>query len=267
MNVYKFELSRLKKSILVWGLSVPGFLLFYLAFFPAMASSGDAFSDLMMTMDPKFLAAFGIIPELPVSEILGYYNLTIGLILIPLAIQASNYGFHILSVEERELTADFLFTKPISRKKIITSKFLAALTSLLIVDLVLTVFTVIAISSFKGDQVVALRNVFILMLSIPLFQLTFMSIGMVISVSIKKVSSVLSFSMGLGFGMFVLSSFGSILSSESIKYLTPYSHFNSAYVLINGSWNWELLWISLTVMVLSLVASYFLYLKRNIASL
>ena len=80
MNIYKFELSRLKKSILVWGLSVPGFLILYMAFFPAMAASGDAFNDLMMNMDPKFLAAFGIIPELPVGEILdisilqsGYY--------------------------------------------------------------------------------------------------------------------------------------------------------------------------------------------------
>ncbi len=267
MNVYKFELKRLKKSILVWGLSVPGFLLFYLAFFPAMTSSGDAFSDLMQSMDPKFLAAFGIIPELPIGEILGYFNLTIGLILVPLAIQASNYGFHILSVEERELTADFLFTKPISRTKIIVSKFLSALTSLIIVDLILTAFTVIALTAFKGDEVVELKNVLILLLSVPFFQLTFMSIGMVISVSVKKVSSVLSYSMALAFGTYVVSSFGSILSSDAIKYITPFSHFDSAYVLINGHWHWGLIWISFTIMIVSLIASYFLYLKRNIASL
>jgi ABC-2 type transport system permease protein len=267
MNIYKFELSRLKRSILIWGLSVPGFLIFYLAFFPAIQGSENAFSSMMESMDPRFLQAFGIIPELPIGEILGYFNLTIGLILIPLAIQASNYGFHILSVEERELTADFLFTKPISRTKIILSKFLAALTSLLIVDIVLAILAIVSIQAFKGDEIVEIRNVIVLLLSVPFFQLTFMSIGMLISVSIKKVTSVLSFSMGLGFGLFIVDSFGSILSSELFSYLTPYSHFDSAYVLINGSWNWSLIWISLALMVCSLIASYFLYLKRNIASL
>jgi len=190
-----------------------------------------------------------------------------GMVLLPLAIQASNYGFSILSVEERELTADFLLSKPISRTKIIVSKFLAALTSLLIIDILLAASTIIAINAFKGDEVVELRNVIILLLSVPLFQLTFMSIGMVISVSIKKVSSVLNFSMGLGFGMFIISSLGGVISSGYLFYLTPFKHFDTAYVLINGSWNWSLLAISVSVMVLSLVASYFLYLKRNIASL
>lgn len=267
MNIYKFELSSLKKSILIWGLSVPGFLLFYMAFFPAMAASGGAFTEIMSGMDERFLRAFGIVPELPIGEILGYFNLTIGLVLLPVAIQASNYGFSILSVEERELTADFLFSKPISRTKIIVSKFLAALTSLLIIDVLLVATSILALSFFKGDEIVELRNVIILLLSVPLFQLTFMSIGMVISVSIKKVSSVLSFSMGLGFGMFILSSLGGVISSGYLLYFTPFKHFDPSYVLINGSWNWGLMVISLTVMVGALIASYFLYLKRNIASL
>ncbi|MCK5731422.1 MAG: ABC transporter permease subunit [Tenericutes bacterium] len=265
MNIYNFELKRLIKSILIWGISISGFLVFYLAFFPSISST--SFADLFNDMDPKFLAAFGMIPELPIDEIFGYYNLTMGMILIPIAIQASNYGFHILSVEERELTADFLFTKPISRSKIIFSKFFAALTSLLIVDLFVVAATFISITSFKGTEVVEYNNVVILLLSLPFFQLTFISIGMVISVSIKKVSSVLSFSMGLAFGLYIINSFGSVLSSENLRYITPYAHFNPAYPLINGSWDWSLIWISLVVMVCSLIASYFLYLRRNIASL
>jgi ABC-2 type transport system permease protein len=109
--------------------------------------------------------------------------------------------------------------------------------------------------------------VIVLLLSIPFFQLTFMGIGLVISVSIRKVSSVLSFSMALGFGLFVVNSFGSILSSELFSYISPYSHFDTAYILVNGHWNWSLVWISLTIMLCSFVATYFLYLKRNIASL
>lgn len=267
MNIYKFELSNLKKSILIWGLSVPGFLIFYMAFFPAMASSDGAFMDIMSGMDERFLRAMGIIPELPIGQIMGYFNLTIGFVMLPLAIQASNYGFSILSVEERELTADFLFSKPISRSKILISKFLAALTSLLIIDLIVSATTFLSFALFKGSELVQYNKIIVLLLSLPLFQLTFMSIGMVISVSVKKVSSVLSFSMGLGFGMFIISSLGGAISSGFLLYLTPFKHFDSSYVLMNGSWNWGLLIISLLAMIGSLVASYFLYLKRNIASL
>ena len=267
MNIYKFELSRLKKSIIIWGLSVPGFLIFYMAFFPALQGTNTALAGIMESMDPKFLAAFGMIPELPMGEVMGYFNLTMGLILIPLAIQASNYGFHILSVEERELTADFLFTKPISRTKIIVSKFLAALTSIVIVDVLISILAIVSLQLFKSGDTVVIKNVIVLLLSIPFFQLTFMGIGLVISVSIRKVSSVLSFSMALGFGLFVVNSFGSILSSELFSYISPYSHFDTAYILVNGHWNWSLVWISLTIMLCSFVATYFLYLKRNIASL
>ena len=151
--------------------------------------------------------------------------------------------------------------------QIILSKFFAALTSLLIVDIFVAAASFVAIAAFKGDEVVEYSKVIVLLLSFPFFQLTFMSIGMVISVSIKKVSSVLSFSMGLGFGLYIINSFGSIVSSENLRYITPYAHFNPSYPLINGTWDWSLIWISLLVMVCSLIASYFLYLRRNIASL
>lgn len=267
MNIYKFELSMLKKSILIWGLAVPGFLLFYMAFYPAMTQESDAFNELMMSMDPKFLAAFGIVAELPMSSILGYFNLTFGMVQIPIAIQAANYGFHILSVEERELTADFLLSKPISRSKIIISKFLAVLTSLTIVNLIIWASTFAALNLFKGDQVIDFGPVVLVLLTITFFQLTFLGIGMVVSVSIKKVSSVLSFSMALGFGLYIVSSFGSVISSDYLGYLTPYSHFAPDYILINGTWNWSMAFISIAVMIGTLTASYFLYLKRNIASL
>ena len=54
---------------------------------------------------------------------------------ICLAIQASNYGFSLVSIEERELTADFLLAKPIGRGKILTAKLLAALAALTITNL------------------------------------------------------------------------------------------------------------------------------------
>ena len=47
-----------------------------------------------------------------------------------IALQAANYGYSLVSVEERELTADFLLSKPVGRVQILTSKLLAALRDL-----------------------------------------------------------------------------------------------------------------------------------------
>jgi len=267
MNIYKFEFRMLIRSILIWVPSISVGLIFYMAFFPMMMEDASGFQVLMDSFPEEFLAFFGMNGDLPFSTIIGYYALTYSMIMIPIAIQAANYGFHILSVEERELTADFLLSKPVSRRQILVSKFLAAFTSLTITNAYIWVSTFIAIELFNGGDTYEYNNVIVLLSSIFFFQLFFISVGMFISVAIKKVSSVLSFSMGLGFGMYILGSFASMLSSNMFKVLTPYAHFNPNYILVHGHYEWGYALISITVSIAALIGTYFLYLKRNIASL
>ena len=166
MNIFIFEFKMLIKSIIIWGLAISFGLILYMAFFPAMVSGGDGFASLLDGMDERFLAFFGMSVELPVFELLGYFGLTFSMIQIPISIQASNYGFHMLSVEERELTADFLLTKPISRKKILVSKFLAAFLALSIVNATIWISSIFSLYAFRGEAVFELKNVIILLSSI-----------------------------------------------------------------------------------------------------
>ena len=265
MNIYKFELGMLRRSILIWSLAIPAFFIFYVSFFPMMA--GEGLDEMFNQFPDAFMAFFGVNPDLPISNILGYTSLTYGMIQIPLAIQASNYGFHMLSVEERELTADFLLTKPISRTKIMVSKFLAALTSLTIVNIAVCIGTFVSIALFRESQSVNWNFVWILLSTNVFFQLFFISIGMFISTVVKKVPSVLSLSMGLGIGLYILYSLGKMLSSRLIMIISPYAHFAPDYILAEGHYDWGLVWISFTVIILSLGGSYFFYTRRNIASL
>lgn len=266
MNIYKFELKMLRTSIIIWASAIAGGLIFYMLFYPLMADSSGAMEAILANYPEEFLAFFGMNNALPFTSVLGYYGLTYSFVLIPVAIQASNYGFHILSVEERELTADFLLTKPVSRKKIIISKFSAATTSLLITNITVWIASFVSIAIFAEGNEIAYDKVAILLSSLLFFQLFFISVGMFISVLLKKIPSVLPYSMGLGFGMFIISSLGEMLSSNIFKLLSPYSHFEPVYILINGSYRWGYVSISIIITIMSLVASYFLYLRRNIAS-
>ena len=267
MNIYKFELSMYKKSIFIWSLFVPMGLMFYMAFYPMMAADTSGFEQIVDNFPTEFLAFFGMTPDLPIFSLSGYYALTFGMTQIPLAIQASNYGFHMLSVEERELTADFLLSKPISRGRILISKFLAALTSLTVTNISVWLSSIAIILLVKGEGTFDFTNVIILLTTIVFFQLTFFGIGMLISVSVKKISSVLSYSMALGFGLYIMSSFGQMLSSDIFGLVTPYSHFGPVYILVSGTYNWSLAIISFLVILISFPLSYFLYNKRNIPSL
>lgn len=267
MNIYLFELKQLRKSVLLWGLIVPFSLFLYIGFFPLIAENGEDFMSLFSEFPEELLAIFGMVPELPLTTILGYFSLTFTIIQIPLAIQASNYGFNMLSVEERELTADFLLSKPVKRSKIIFSKFLASFTSLTIVNAILWVASISAVLIFQGDETVSLHHVIVLLSSTVFFQLFFLSIGMFVSVLVKKIASVLSYSMALGFGMYIITSMGAVISSDLFQYFSAYSHFAPQYILINGHYNWMLAFISFGVIIISLFGSYFFYLRRNIPSL
>ncbi|MBN2299747.1 MAG: ABC transporter permease subunit [Acholeplasmataceae bacterium] len=267
MNIYKFELKMLKSSILIWGLSIPLILFSYQAFYPTIAADTYAFDQLMANYPEELLAFFGMRPDLPMSSLLGYFSLTFGMMQIPLSIQAANYGFHMLSVEEREMTADFLLSKPVSRTKILISKFLAAFTSLTIINAGLWVASIGSLLLFKGDSELVLRNVVILLSTVVLFQLFFVGVGMLISVSVKKITSVIAYSMSLGFGLYIVFGLKSTFSNDLLALITPYAYFESAEILVTGKYNLLYTLINVGVIIVTFGLSYFLYKKRNIHSL
>jgi len=267
MNIYRFELKQLRFSIFIWSFSLSLGLIFFMAFFPVFGGETTAMSDLLDNYPEEFLAFFGMNSELPFTELMGYFALSFSFLMIPISIQTANYGFHILSVEERELTADFLLTKPVSRKRIYFSKLLAVLTTICLTDLVLFGMSFVSLYLFRSGGEINVQGTWILLASMILFQLFFLSVGMVISVYVKKVSSVLAYSMSLGFVFYILSSLGMMISSDFLKILSPFSHFDPNYPLVNNGFYMERIWISLVVIFLSFIASYYLYLKRNIKSL
>lgn len=267
MNIFKFEFLMLKKSTIIWSIAVPFSLFFYMIFYPMIASDTAGLESIMESFPKELLAAFGMNANLPVSSLLGYFSLTMGMIYIPIAIQASYYGFHILSVEEREYTADFLLTKPVKRARVFISKILAALSSLAITNLSLIVVTLTTLFLIKGEDPLAINKILVLLSALIFIQLGFFSLSLLISVSFKKISSVLSFSMSVGFGLYMLSALGSILDFKLFYILSPYAHFDPNYILINTTYNWSLALISIALIVITLPLSCILYQRRNIASL
>jgi len=267
MNMFLFELKQLRFSLFIWASSLSIGLIFFMAFFPVFGSESVAMMDLLDSYPEEFLAFFGMNSDLPFTELMGYFALSYTFLMIPIAVQTANYGFHILSVEERELTADFLLTKPVSRSAIFKAKLGAVFTIIFFTDIVVFGMSFASLYMFRSGFDVDVQGTWVFLLSMIIFQLFFLSVGLLISVFVKKVSSVLAYSMSLGFGFYIVSSLGMMISSDFLKIISPFSHFDPNYPLIHGSMDMSRIWISIVVIVLSFIFSYLLYLRRNIKSL
>ena len=266
MNVFIQEFRMKEKSILIWSLSIAGFIIFYMSFFPGLAKDRAALESVMESFPKEMLQALGLREGLSISSLIGYFALTFTMIQLALAIQSANYGFSILSIEERELTADFLMTKPISRGEIYWSKFLAAFISLIITSIIVGVGIFISLKLFNNGENYRVGNILKLIITIPLFQLMFLSLGMIISLLFKKIRSVLSFSMGLSIGLYIINAVGGIIGSDTLGYLTPFYYFEPGEILKTGGYDIKLISLALTVIAISLISSYILYNKRDIDS-
>ncbi len=266
MNIYKHEFKMNLRSVITWSLSVMALIFVYTSLFSSFAKDAELLNDVMAQLPEELLMAFGM-TGLDMSTVLGFFSFVFLFTQICLAIQASNYGFSLVSIEERELTADFLLAKPIGRAQILTIKFLAALTSLTITNIVVWISSFTFISIFRDGREYETKPLVLLLLSIVVFQLFFLSVGMVISLLMKRVRSVTPLSMGLAFGMYILSAFGGMLGDSKLELITPFKHFDPNYIIGNSAYDIPLVIISVLVIAVSIIGSYLLYTKRNIPSM
>jgi ABC-2 type transport system permease protein len=265
MNIYLHELKIRLKSVLIWSASIVAMLFVFLSLWPGFAEESDLLTSMMGNFPKELLMAFGM-ESMDWFSILGYFALVFLFVQICLAIQAANYGIGLVSIEETEWTADFLLAKPVGRTKIMTAKLLAALTALTITNAVVWIFSFVTLNMYAGGEQYDTGALISLLLSVAVFQLVFLSVGMVISLLVKRVRSVIPFSMGLVFGLYCFNAFGNMLGKKSLEVISPFKHFDPNYIIRNAAWDMPLVWISIVAIVISLAGSYLLYSRRNIPS-
>ncbi len=263
MNIFKQEFKMHSRSVITWSVAVAALIFVYVSLFSSFAQNAELLNEAIARFPEELRMAFGM-NGMDLSTVLGFYSFAFLFTQICLAIQAANYGFSLVSIEERELTADFLLAKPVGRAQILTSKLLAALSSLTITNIVVWISSFGFINLFKGDRTYETKPLLLLLLSILVFQLFFLTVGLVVSLLVKRIRSVTPYSMALGFGMYVLSAFGGMLGESALEKITPFKHFDPNYIIQHGTYDLPLVLISVAVIVISLVGSYVLYTRRDI---
>ncbi len=265
-NVFRQEFKMHLRSVITWSAAVATLILVYMSLFTSVAKDAKLLNEMMARFPKELLTAFGM-EGTDLSTVLGYYSFVFLFVQVCLAIQAANYGFSLVSVEEREWTADFLLAKPVSRTQILTSKLLAGLGGLTITNLVVWISSLVFIELFKGNRSYETKPLLLMLASIVVFQLFFLSVGLMVSLLVKRIRSVTPYAMALGLGMYVLSAFDDLLGESILEKITPFTHFEPRYIVQHAAYDLPLVLFSLSVIVISLSASYMLYVRRDIPAI
>ncbi|MBT9153629.1 MAG: hypothetical protein DDT39_00286 [Firmicutes bacterium] len=266
MNIFDFEFRKYVGSLAVWIGSIIALLAMFMAFYPVLAQDAATLDLFLEHYPEELLKAFGMGGELSLATVAGFFAFSFAFTQLVIAAQSAYYGFHFVSVEERERTADFLYAKPISRASILAAKYAAAGLALLLTNIGVWAGSFLAIHLFRGDATYKLWPMVSLLLTVPVFQLFFFSFGFLVTAVSKKTTGVIGPAVGVSFVLYMLNALRRIIGGELLGLLSPYYHFDPNVILQAGQWEPFHAGISIGAIVVANVLAVRFYLKRDMST-
>ena len=260
MTLLFHELRRNRLSLIIWSCAVSFMLGVCIVIYPEMSSQMDELSSMMSDMG-AFSSAFGM-DQLNFGEFMGYFAIECGNTLgLGGAMFAAILGAGALAKEEKEGTAEFLLTHPISRTRIITEKLIAVILQILLLNAAVT--AVICLGIVAVDVEVEFGKLALVLLAYFLLQIEFAALTFGISAFMKNGS--LAVGLGLVFGAYFMNILSNLTEDlEALKYITPYAYADGAHIIPEGSIEMKYLAVGLAFTALGIAAAYLKYTKKDI---
>lgn len=260
MTLIKHELRQGRISFLIWTASV-GFLLAVCVFlFPEMKGQMEDVGDVFSSMG-SFSDAFGM-DRLNFGTLLGFYAIECGNVLgLGGAFFAALCGAGILSKEEKDRTAEFLLTHPVSRARIVTEKLVSVYAQIIAMNLVIYGISLGSIAAI-GESV-PWKELNLLHLAYFLLQAELAGICFGISAFVRRGSA--GIGLGIAAGMYFLNLVANIAqAAEFLKYVTPFGYAEGADIIEKGCLDGTLVAIGLAFGAIGIGAAYGKYCRKDI---
>lgn len=268
MNIFKFEFKRLLKSCLIWSLVCSMMIVLFMGLFPSMEDMGmqEIVNSKMNGMSVDMLKAFNIDSSLDFSDIFNYLGYVIQYIAMASAVYGAILGVNSLIREESQGTIEFLYSKPITRNKIVTSKLLSVVSIYSIYIIIIGLVTIIISSIVSPDKVELLdliMNIKTVFIGMWILGLIFLGIGMMISSLVKNDKGAIPISIGIFFITYLFGIVGKLKEDFNyLKYLSPFDYFAPGELLKYG-FEMKFVIISICIIIVSIACSYIVYRKKD----
>ena len=260
MTIVKHEIRQGRTACIIWTGAVSFLLAVSVILFPEMRGQVDNISTMFSDMG-SFTTAFGM-DKLNFGTLVGYYAIECGNVLgLGGAFFASICAAAILCREEKEKTAEFLLTHPVSRIRVITEKLIAVLIQVLALNLI--VFAVAILSMAAVGESIPWKEVTLIHLAFLFMQIELCGICFGISAFMRKGS------VGAGLGITFILYFMNLISNISekakgLKYITPFAYCDGATIVSDLKLDAAKIAIGMAFCAAGIAAAYINYSKKDI---
>ena len=233
MTLIKHELRQGKITLLIWSSVIAFMLAACILIYPEMGTQMSDVSSMFSEMG-SFSAAFGM-DKLNFGEFMGFFGVECGNVLgLGGAFFAALLGISILAKEEKEQTAEFLLTHPISRRKVLTRKLASVILQIIILNVIVMIVTIFSIYAIGEEPEV--RPLSLLFIAYFILQIEIASVCFGISAFLSRSG------LGIGLGIAALLYFLNIIANLTedarfLKYITPFGYTESSDIIADKCLN------------------------------
>ncbi|NQT59093.1 MAG: ABC transporter permease subunit [Bacteroidetes bacterium] len=262
MNIIRRELRAHMKSLLIWIGCIAFFIAIMMSEFSAYANNPEM-GAILDSMPKALLDAFSISGS-NLTTVSGFLSIASVYFFIMLAIYAVLLGSSIISKEERDKTVEFFLTLPISRQRVIISKWISAVINCIIINAATGLVLYITTAKYEPDNDFY-KFLGLMLLGMFIVQMIFLSIGMLLAAIMKRYRKSGTYSVSILLVTYILSVLVGLSDKvDFLKYFTPFKYFKADYILLEGTFEGVYLLISLGIIAVSTAGIFIFYSKRDL---
>ena len=265
-NILYREIKKNSKSFFIWLLALVAINAFMLSAFSTVAETAKNTEAMLSQYPEAFIKAMSL-DKFDMTNILHYYA-SRSYLLVTLfgSIYAVMLSACILSKEESDRTIEFLVSKPVTRKEIVSAKYLCVVMNITLFNILFSAFNYVFMQIFKISDF-DIKPFLLVSIGCFLIHMIFASVGYLLSVFITKTKAIISVGFGIVFITYFFSIMASVVENMSfIKYLSPFSYYNADDLVVNATLNSTYLIISVVVIALSVGLTYVFYSRKDITA-
>ena len=267
MNIYLRELKATYKSFLVWSATMVFLIFAGMMKYGAFAKTGQSVNEMFAAMPPQLLKVFGVEAGMDLNSIGVFYSIFFLYFLLLTSVHSCLLGSGIIAKEERDKTADFLLVKPIRRHQAVTAKILAAVTFVVLFNLVTCFTSIAAVAQYSTGGQSLNGPILSLSFTLLIIQLVFLSIGLFLGSWSKNAARASGLATAVILGAYVLNVLIDLNRDlRYLEFLTPFHYFNSLKVMYDHEIRLAYILLSGGLVAALTAGTYYFFTKRDICS-
>jgi len=258
MVIFRYEWKQARRYVLVWAAAIAACIFFMTPVYYGMIESAGT----LEFAESGFFETVGVSLAL-LAEPLGMYSFLTGFFLIAGGVFGMHLGLSLHTRECTENTAEFLYTKPCGRRRIVTGKLLCALLGTGVVSAAYLLASYAAMRLFRPGF--PRKTFWLVAASFLLLTLFFTVSGLLAGIYQPKNRFPLLTAGLTVFLAYCVTSFSRTVDVRIISFLSPFSFFSPSVIHETGFYPWDYMLWYLFLLAAFLVLAYRKIEKRDIA--